>query len=126
MLSGLGTSTVRAAAIIPATLLVVFAGLLWLLGMPCGKDRQTYVIVLTQQAMAAAGVLLHGNAVQSAESPGSMPSTSFEVAELAGIDAALLCVKAARLLEAACDHRGSATSREAGNGTDKLRPELPT
>lgn len=60
MLAGIGTSAVRAAAVIPAVLLVLFAGSLWLLGLPCGKDRRTYVITLSQQAMDAVGLLLHG------------------------------------------------------------------
>jgi hypothetical protein len=60
MLAGIGTSAIRAAAVIPAVLLVLFAGLLWLLGLPCGKDRRAYVITLSQQAMDAVGMLLHG------------------------------------------------------------------
>jgi hypothetical protein len=61
MLAGIGTSVIRAAAVIPAVLLVLFAGLLWLLGLPCGKDRRSYVITLSQQAMDVVGVLLHGS-----------------------------------------------------------------
>jgi len=60
-----GAAAVRAAAVIPAVLLVLFIGLLWLLGLACGKERRRYVTTLSQQAMDAVGVLLHGPAVGS-------------------------------------------------------------
>lgn len=60
MLSAIGTSTVRTAAVIPVVLLVVFLGLLWLLGLACGKERRRYVIILSQQATGVIGTLLHG------------------------------------------------------------------
>jgi hypothetical protein len=61
MLSVIGTSMGRAAAVIPATLLIAFIGLLWLLGLFCDKDRRNYVITLSQQAMDAVGILLRGS-----------------------------------------------------------------
>jgi len=33
----------RVAAVIPAVLLVLFIGLLWLLGLPCDRERHRYV-----------------------------------------------------------------------------------
>ena len=51
---------VRAAAVVPVVLLVVFTGLLWLLGLICGRERRRYVTDLSRQAMEAIGVLLHG------------------------------------------------------------------
>ncbi|MGH3189402.1 MAG: hypothetical protein ACRDOL_19455 [Streptosporangiaceae bacterium] len=44
----------------PAVLIILFIGLLWLLGLACGQARRRYVTNLSQQAMAAVGVLLHG------------------------------------------------------------------
>jgi hypothetical protein len=60
MVAGIGTSAIRVAAVVPAVLLVLFAGILWLLGLPCGKDRRAYVITLSKQAMDTVGTLLHG------------------------------------------------------------------
>jgi len=57
-----GPAAVRVAAVVPVILLVLFIGLLWLLGLMCGRDRRRYVTNLSQQAMAAIGVLLHGPA----------------------------------------------------------------
>jgi hypothetical protein len=50
---------VRVAAVIPVVLLVLFTGLLWLLGLICGRERRRYVTNLTQLAMSAVGGLLH-------------------------------------------------------------------
>jgi hypothetical protein len=66
MLSAIGVSTTRAAAVIPAALLVLFAGLLWLLGLLCGRERRSYVITVSQQAMDVVGMLLLGT-------PGTRP-----------------------------------------------------
>jgi hypothetical protein len=63
MLPGIGTAALRAAAVVPAMLLVVFSGLLWLLGLPCDGARRDYVLKASQQAMTTASVLLHGPAV---------------------------------------------------------------
>jgi hypothetical protein len=73
MLSIVGTSISRAAAIIPATLLIVFIGLLWLLGLLCDKDRRNYVVTLSQQAMDAVGILVRGS--PSARSPTPLADT---------------------------------------------------
>jgi hypothetical protein len=50
----------RVAAVIPVIMLVLFMGLLWLLGLMCGRERRLYVTNLSQQAMEAIGALLHG------------------------------------------------------------------
>ena len=50
----------RVAAVIPVVLLVLFTGLLWLLGLMCGRERRRYVTDLSLQAMNAIGVLLNG------------------------------------------------------------------
>jgi hypothetical protein len=65
MLPGPGTAVVRAAAVVPAVLLVLFTGLLWLLGLLCGSERRKYVMNLSQQAMGAVGLLLHDPAITS-------------------------------------------------------------
>ena len=51
----------RVAAVVPVVLLVLFTGIIWVLGLMCGKDRRRYVTTLSQQAMTAIGVLLHGH-----------------------------------------------------------------
>jgi hypothetical protein len=58
---GIGPAVVRAVVVVPVVLLVLFTGVLWLLGLMCGRERRRYVITLSQQAMNAAGVLLHGS-----------------------------------------------------------------
>jgi putative Mn2+ efflux pump MntP len=59
---GAGSAMIRVAAVIPVVLIVLFTGLLWLLGLMCGRDRRRYVTDLSQQAMGAISVLLHGSA----------------------------------------------------------------
>ena len=51
---GAAHALVRVAAVIPAVLLVLFIGLLWLLGLPCDRERLRYVTDLSQQAMKLA------------------------------------------------------------------------
>jgi len=53
----------RVAVVIPVILLVLFTGLLWLLGFFAGRERRRYVTTLSQQAMGTAGALLHGQSV---------------------------------------------------------------
>ncbi len=60
MLPGAGSAMMRVAAVVPVVLLVLFTGLLWLLGLMCGRERRRYVTDLSQQAMGTIGVLLHG------------------------------------------------------------------
>jgi len=48
------------ALAIPVTLLVLFTGLLWLLGLVSGKGGRQYVTKISEQAMCAASVILHG------------------------------------------------------------------
>ena len=51
---------VRVATVVPVVLLVLFTGLLWLLGLVCGRERRRYITNLSQQAMGAIGALLYG------------------------------------------------------------------
>jgi fumarate reductase subunit D len=53
-------SIARLAAAVPAAILVLFIGLLWLLGLLCGKERRKYITTLSRQAMGALAALLHG------------------------------------------------------------------
>jgi hypothetical protein len=55
----------RIAAVIPVVLLVLFTGLLWLLGYFGGRERRRYVTTLSQQAMGTLGALLHGPSASS-------------------------------------------------------------
>ena len=55
-----GPAMMRVAAVIPVVLLVLFTGLLWLLGLMCDRERRSYVTNLSCQAMEAIGALLHG------------------------------------------------------------------
>jgi hypothetical protein len=43
----------RVAAVVPVTLLSLFVGLLWLIGLACGTDRRQYVTKISDQAMRA-------------------------------------------------------------------------
>jgi hypothetical protein len=43
----------RIAAVLPITLLSLFIGLLWLIGLAGDKDRRKYVTEISGQAMAA-------------------------------------------------------------------------
>lgn len=60
MIPGVGHSLVRAATVVPVILLVLFLGLLWLIGLFCGKERRAYVTKLSSQAMTAVESYLHG------------------------------------------------------------------
>jgi len=55
---------VLAVLAVPATLIALAVGLLWLLGLLCGKNRREYITGITQQAMNAIVGIFHGaNAV---------------------------------------------------------------
>src|SRR6185437_12517586 len=71
MLPGSGAVLVRVAAVVPVILLVLFAALLGLLGLLCGRERRRYVANLSRQALDTASVLMHGPATmgQAADSP---------------------------------------------------------
>lgn len=64
VLSSIGPSVARAAAVVPASLLIFFVGMLWLFGLACGKERRDYVTTISGQAMSAASALIHGNLEQ--------------------------------------------------------------
>jgi hypothetical protein len=58
MMPSLGPAAARVAAVIPAALLVLLIGVLWLLGLACDKDRRSYVTTISEQAMGAIQVLM--------------------------------------------------------------------
>jgi hypothetical protein len=58
MASAAAHGLVRFALVIPALLLVIFLGLLWLLGLACGSARRKYVTTLSAQALKVIGALL--------------------------------------------------------------------
>jgi len=60
----------------------------WLLGLPCGNDRRNYVITLSQQAMGAVGMLLHGSPGTRPQMP--PPVDAQQKAEAAARDSAAL------------------------------------
>jgi hypothetical protein len=55
---------------VPVTLLTVFTGILWLLGLVVGDKRREYVTEISNQAMRAASAMM-GAAL--AENPQSLP-----------------------------------------------------
>ena len=59
MVPGTGGALGRVAAVVPLLLLVLFVGLLWLLGLACGSARRRYVTTISSQAMSAVGALLN-------------------------------------------------------------------
>jgi hypothetical protein len=65
-LAAAGSAAVRAAAVVPTVLLILFVGVLWILGLACGPDRRLYVTKVSHEAMAVIGILMH-------ESPASLP-----------------------------------------------------
>jgi hypothetical protein len=62
MLHAIGPAAGRIAAVVPATLLVVFVGVLWLLGLFSGKGGRQYVAKISGQAMSAASAMMQGAA----------------------------------------------------------------
>jgi hypothetical protein len=58
VLPGFGPGVVRAAALVPATLIILFVGVLWLLGLACDERRRSYVEAVSEQAMQAVEVLM--------------------------------------------------------------------
>jgi hypothetical protein len=61
----LGPVVVRALAVLPVILLVLYAMLLGLLGLLCGQLRRKYVTDLSKQALGTASTLMHGPAIRS-------------------------------------------------------------
>jgi hypothetical protein len=59
MLSAAGHGVLRVAGILPALLIVLFIGALWLLGLACKQPRRRYVTTISAQAMTVLGALLH-------------------------------------------------------------------
>lgn len=61
MLSSMGPSVARVAAVVPASSLILLVGLLWLLGLACDDGRRAYVTTISAQAMQTAQTLFHGS-----------------------------------------------------------------
>jgi hypothetical protein len=53
VVTGLGPIVARVAAVLPAVLIVVFIGLLWLIGLFFGDKRGKYVTGITEWAVEA-------------------------------------------------------------------------
>jgi len=53
MLHAAGPTAERIALIVPVTLITLLVGLLWLVGLACGKDRRQYVKQISDQALGA-------------------------------------------------------------------------
>jgi hypothetical protein len=53
MLHAASPATGRIAAVLPVTLLSLFIGLLWLIGLACNRERREYVEEISDQAMRA-------------------------------------------------------------------------
>ncbi len=56
---------VLAVLAVPASVLALAIGLLWLLGLLCGQRRRDYITGITQQAMSAIVGIFHGAAAAS-------------------------------------------------------------
>lgn len=75
LLIGISQSLGRAATVVPITLLTLFAGVLWLAGLFCGKERRSYVVKLNSQVMAAISSILSSPGDQEiTEKPDSHPA----------------------------------------------------
>jgi hypothetical protein len=75
MLHAIGPAAGRVAAVVPVTLLVLFLGVLWLLGLVSGKDGRQYVTKISDQAMRAVSIMLHGASREDPAAPGQPPGT---------------------------------------------------
>lgn len=58
VLHSAASGAARVAAVIPAGLLALFASLLVLLGLACGRERRKYVLAASEQMMTAATAML--------------------------------------------------------------------
>lgn len=65
---GVGHAVVRVAAVVPVVLIVLFIGLLWLLGLVCRDKGKSYVLELTEHAVKAIKTLTRW---QPASPPGA-------------------------------------------------------
>ncbi len=53
-----GSAAARIAAVVPVTLMVLFVGLLWLIGVACDERRRDYVTEISKLVMGKAHALL--------------------------------------------------------------------
>lgn len=81
MVHAVGPTFGRAAAVVPAALLIIFIGLVWLLGLACGKDRREYVTKISEQAMNAISLMFQGGS-RTQDPP--LPGTSDEQVGVTG------------------------------------------
>jgi hypothetical protein len=58
MLHGVGPSLGQVAAVVPASILMIFVGVLWLIALPCDESRRDYVEKISGQAMQAVAAML--------------------------------------------------------------------
>jgi hypothetical protein len=66
-----GLEAIRPAAVaLPVVLIIIFLGLLWMLGLGCGKERRKYVTELSKKACNTIAIL-YGSAPQPDE-PGRL------------------------------------------------------
>lgn len=70
IVSGDGHAVARIAGGVTATLIVVFAGLLWLVGLACGDKRREYVTHISEHALETVQVFF-GTAAGGASRPGA-------------------------------------------------------
>ena len=59
---------VLAVLAVPASVLALAIGLLWLIGLLCGQRRRDYITGITQQAMSAIVGIFHGGTTASLSS----------------------------------------------------------
>jgi hypothetical protein len=57
VVAGLGPGAVRVAVVVPAAVIVLFLGLLWVFGLVCDEKRRAYVVCISEQTMQVLGVL---------------------------------------------------------------------
>jgi len=60
MLHTFGPAAGRVAAVVPVTVMMLFLGMLWLLGLVSGKGGRQYVTKISDQAVRAASTMLQG------------------------------------------------------------------
>jgi hypothetical protein len=66
VIPGVGIGAIRVAAVVPAVVIVLFLGPLWLVGLVCADGRRAYVEAVSARALLAVEMLLgSSNGVRS-------------------------------------------------------------
>jgi hypothetical protein len=65
---------VRALAVVPVVILVLYSMLLGLLGLVCGPERRKFVLDLSKQVLGTASALMHGPAARALKAGSSSKS----------------------------------------------------